>query len=200
MSAIPSHLYKTLRNFGHQSRRAASWNSHQQRNNVSPTNNYCSKNLEQLRRSKQMSQFKYRPKINSINDLQDGDEFLVGESRWRWEGDQLSASDVIYKTSTTQLLARDFIQAKVPVERDIPCPEGYELKVGDGDWVIPKGAMYWAIGRFHSDEGADGLTSIEKVIYAIPIPIIEFVGELHKALQKFDPRTKVRVTVLEEGE
>jgi hypothetical protein len=144
---------------------------------------------------------KYRPKINSTNDLQDGDEFLVGEERWKWDspvGSRGCFRETSLVPETDRYVAEDFIRAKVPVERDIPCPPGYELKMGDGRWIIPKGAMYWVIGRFHSDEGAEGLTSIEKVIYAIPIkPIIEFVGELHKALQKFDPRTKVRVTVME---
>jgi hypothetical protein len=154
---------------------------------------------------------KYRPKINSINDLQDGDEFLVGESRWVWEDSRLKSGGTVFKQSTSELLARDLIQANVPIERDIPCPEGYELKVGDGEWKIPKGAQIWCQGRWENWHPNAYAASSNIHIYATPIKPREFEGTVFNQMraelssvitipEQLPVGTKVRVTVLGERE
>jgi hypothetical protein len=79
--------------------------------------------------------FKYRPEVKSIEDLQPGDEFLVGDDRWAYDrGDWC-------------MLCEDFIRANVPIERDIPYPEGgaeeWELREGDGE-PMSEGSLVWS--------------------------------------------------------
>jgi hypothetical protein len=154
---------------------------------------------------------KYRPKINSINDLQDGDEFLVGESRWKWENGCLKSGSISYKDSTSELIISDIIQAKVPIERDIPCPPGYELKMGDGRWIIPKGAQIWCQGRWENWHPNAYAASSNIHIYATPIKPREFEGTVFNQMraelssvitipEQLPVGTKVRVTVLGERE
>jgi hypothetical protein len=65
--------------------------------------------------------FKYRPEIKSIEDLHPGDEFLVGDERWKVRKSDLSGvCFALTSTNTTAAL----IRASVPIERDIPYPEG----------------------------------------------------------------------------
>jgi hypothetical protein len=153
---------------------------------------------------------KYRPKIDSINDLQDGDEFLVGESRWVWLV-ALDGAACFTGTGLTlegdRCVAERFIRSKVPIERDIPCPEGYELKMGDGKWKIPEGAQIWCQGRWENWEPNAFAASSNIHIYAIPIKPREFEGEVFGAMPsviyikgELPIGTRVRVTVLEEGE
>jgi hypothetical protein len=76
------------------------------------------------------NEFVYTPKIESIEDLQPGDRFLVGDSGFRVSG----AFDLgVCLTGTGLTVDQDrrlmvqFLKRNVPVERDIPCPEGYEM-------------------------------------------------------------------------
>jgi hypothetical protein len=154
---------------------------------------------------------KYRPKIESINDLQDGDEFLVGESRWVWEDSFLKSGSTVFKQSTSEPLARDLIQAEVPIESDIPCPPGYELRMGDDMWIVPEGAKLWGFTHRFKDCRVTGHLSCAQDIYAIPIKTREFEGTVFNQMRtdrscfigipvELPGGTRVRVTVLEEGE
>jgi hypothetical protein len=87
------------------------------------------------------NKFKYRPEIKSIEDLQPGDEFLVGDERWdvRTHVCEDGSGELFMIHNNGMLnynLHRDFIRANVPIERDIPYPEGgaekWELREGDG--------------------------------------------------------------------
>ena len=109
---------------------------------------------------------KYRPVIKSIDDLQEGDEFLVGESRWGW------------RMFSDSFVARALILAKVPIERDIPCPEGYELKQGDGEWVVPSGAKWWGSEHVWRDMALFGGVCMSTYVYAIPKQPQVFEGEV----------------------
>lgn len=110
--------------------------------------------------SNKENQFVYRPKIEKIEDLQSGDRFLVGEEKWDvfiqgpcHFANYFAIDKTGIGTVEDRKLARSLIRAKVPVERDIPCPEGYEIKkavmidtllgnelrwCGTGQWVTLK--------------------------------------------------------------
>jgi hypothetical protein len=123
-----------------------------------------------------VNKFKYRPEVKSIEDLQPGDEFLVGEQKWYWDGQLLgingSKNDVWGGGLTL-----DLIRANVPIERDIPYPEGgaekWELREGDGEWIKPKGVLFWDCGEWHEvNPGFPSYRNHEyrEFIYAIPKP------------------------------
>jgi hypothetical protein len=113
------------------------------------------------------NRFKYRPEIKSIEDLQPGDEFLVGDERWEW-------CDVHMLITTPGAcligMARDLIRANVPIERDIPYPEGgaekWELREGDGKWIEHAGYKYLHSGSWFN--AVEGVVSATHLVYAIP--------------------------------
>jgi hypothetical protein len=117
------------------------------------------------------NKFKYRPEVKSIEDLQPGDEFLVGEQKWYWDGQLLgingSKNDVWGGGLTL-----DLIRANVPIERDIPYPEGgaeeWELRGGDDDWVKPQGTLCWMNSRSRRGDVEWLASSQSGCIYAIP--------------------------------
>jgi hypothetical protein len=122
-----------------------------------------------------VNKFKYRPGIKSIEDLQPGDEFLVGDERWEVDRDK----DVAVKVHgvTEFITAEAFLIANVPIERDIPYPEGgaekWELREGDGEWIKPKGVLFWDCGEWHEvNPGFPSYRNHEyrEFIYAIPKP------------------------------
>jgi hypothetical protein len=85
--------------------------------------------------------FKYRPTVESIDDLQPGDEFLVGDERWEWDSTTCLVAGGNPQMWHGPCIARNLIRANVPIERDIPYPEGgaekWELRYGDGDEDFP---------------------------------------------------------------
>jgi hypothetical protein len=143
--------------------------------------------------SKKENQFVYRPKIEKIEDLQEGDRFLIGEERWEIKGDHAQMTTDGYDL-WGPYYTKFLIRAKVPVERDIPCPEGYELRVGDGEWVTPLGYMHWWGGEL--TEGCwVGYVSNPGTIYAVPL------AKPYCAIDvgpDFQPGEKVRVLAEDE--
>jgi hypothetical protein len=119
------------------------------------------------------NKFKYRPEIKSIEDLQPGDEFLVGDERWEVMDNRkdlrmpITASDNKWWNVT-----EDLIRANVPIERDIPYPEGgaekWELREGDDDWVKPQGTLCWMNSRSRRGDVEWLASSQSGCIYAIP--------------------------------
>jgi hypothetical protein len=122
------------------------------------------------------NKFKYRPEIKSIEDLQPGDEFLVGDERWdvRTHVCEDGSGELFMIHNNGMLnynLHRDFIRANVPIERDIPYPEGgaekWELRDGDDEWRLPNPHRFWT-----GDDWVPGhcLGERSKIgcIYAIP--------------------------------
>jgi hypothetical protein len=128
--------------------------------------------------------FKYRPEMKSIEDLHPGDEFLVGDERWKVDnyggrrylfGVQESCRVVDQKTNlcsdAEMIVAASLIRANVPIERDIPYPEGgaekWELRDGDDEWRLPNPHRFWT-----GDDWVPGhcLGERSKIgcIYAIP--------------------------------
>jgi hypothetical protein len=115
------------------------------------------------------NKFKYRPEVKSIEDLQPGDEFLVGEQKWYWDGQLLgingSKNDVWGGGLTL-----DLIRANVPIERDIPYPEGgaeqWELREGDGEWIERAGYKYLHHGSWFN--AVEGVRTATHLVYAIP--------------------------------
>ena len=103
--------------------------------------------------------FKYRPEIKGTEDLQPGDEFLVGDERWLFTGETERANLTSVKGlySHSYYLARDLIRANVPIERDIPYPEGgaerWELfERRDGEPCPPSARMEFYDGKWISCE------------------------------------------------
>jgi hypothetical protein len=90
-------------------------------------------------------QFKYRPEVKSIEDLQPGDEFLVGDGRWPW-CTWLRDSGITLM-SDNEALVEKLIRANVPIERDIPYPEGgaekWELRESIPSQCVDEGALAW---------------------------------------------------------
>jgi hypothetical protein len=118
--------------------------------------------------------FKYRPEVTSIEDLQPGDEFLVGDERWKATHCYAhhSTENAVWLDSE---LAKSFIRANVPIERDIPYPEGgaekWELREGDGVTDPGRGAKIWRTpaGKWANRTCDDYDTVLEKgCFYAIP--------------------------------
>jgi hypothetical protein len=103
------------------------------------------------------NKFKYRPEIKSIEDLHPGDEFLVGDERWSWTDNRcLKANDVLQWWEGPQV-AENLIRANVPIERDIPYPEGgaekWELfERRDGEPCPPSARMEFYDGKWISCE------------------------------------------------
>jgi hypothetical protein len=106
------------------------------------------------------NKFKYRPEVKSIEDLQPGDEFLVGDERWRYtgtEGTELVCNDArgFIGGSLGKVAVNNLIRANVPIERDIPYPEGgaekWELREGDDETRTPKGTLHWWEGEWVDD-------------------------------------------------
>jgi hypothetical protein len=101
--------------------------------------------------------FKYRPEVTSIEDLQEGDRFLVGDERWVVGSLKSKETKAMYVTvnGVANGLARKLIRANVPIERDIPYPEGgaekWELREGDDETRTPKGTLHWWEGEWVDD-------------------------------------------------
>jgi hypothetical protein len=89
------------------------------------------------------NKFKYRPEVKSIEDLQPGDEFLVGDERWEWDGCIRSHGVVV---TADRVVTKFFLIANVPIERNVPYPEGgaekWELREGDDD-LTRTGTLWW---------------------------------------------------------
>jgi hypothetical protein len=110
--------------------------------------------------------------VKSIEDLQNGDRFLVGDERWRYDvgchtGIHLQTGIWTYDRDVTVAL----IRANVPIERDIPYPEGgaekWELREGDYEWIKPQGTLCWMNSSGWGK--VKWLTSSESgCVYAIP--------------------------------
>jgi hypothetical protein len=114
------------------------------------------------------NKFKYRPEVKSIEDLQPGDEFLVGE-RGRWLVDR--NLNVCFGSSGPGYLdAERLIAHGVPIERDIPYPEGgaekWELREGDGEWIERAGYKYLHHGSWFN--AVEGVRTATHLVYAIP--------------------------------
>jgi hypothetical protein len=90
------------------------------------------------------NKFKYRPEVKSIEDLQPGDEFLVGDERWEWHGHIRSHGVVV---TADQVTTKFLLKANVPIERDIPYPEGgaemFRMVDGDEAHIIKPGTLGW---------------------------------------------------------
>jgi hypothetical protein len=131
--------------------------------------------------------FKYRPEIKSIEDLQPGDEFLVGDERWKVDnyggrrylfGVQESCRVVDQKTNlcsdAEMIVAASLIRANVPIERDIPYPEGgaekWELREGDYKTDRPDGTLAWRVRGENMHSWGKSITSklLGDILYAIP--------------------------------
>jgi hypothetical protein len=116
------------------------------------------------------NKFKYRPEIKSIEDLQPGDEFLVGDERWKATHYYAhhSTENAVWLDSE---LAKSFIRANVPIERDIPYPEGgaekWELREGDYT-VFGAGTLLWnpETGEWETRPADAG--TVQGWFYAIP--------------------------------
>jgi hypothetical protein len=100
------------------------------------------------------NKFKYRPEIKSIEDLRPGDEFLVGDERWRFskqvrDPDDVSITGMFFHN---HYVTQDLIRANVPIERDIPYPEGgaekWELVDGNEPRFITYGCLCWDEGEW----------------------------------------------------
>jgi hypothetical protein len=98
------------------------------------------------------NRFKYRPEVKSIEDLQNGDRFLVGDERWdvRTHVCEDGSGELFMIHNNGMLnynLHRDFIRANVPIERDIPYPEGgaekWELREFEVGEPLPRESLYW---------------------------------------------------------
>ena len=119
------------------------------------------------------NKFKYRPTVKSIEDLQPGDEFLVGDGRWMFTGETERANLTSVKGlySHSYYLARDLIRANVPIERDIPYPEGgaekWELREGAAGEVSAPGQLYFSKHALKWEECYGCLESSD-YIHAIP--------------------------------
>jgi hypothetical protein len=117
------------------------------------------------------NKFKYRPEIKSIEDLQPGDEFLVGDQRWKWSGYFM---DLGTRGSQDCRVAEELIRANVPIERDIPYPEGgaeqWELREGDGGKWVTGACQRWSIHQHKWIQLKPPMsnTAHETVVYAIP--------------------------------
>jgi hypothetical protein len=120
------------------------------------------------------NRFKYRPEVKSIEDLQPGDEFLVGDERWRFskqvrDPDDVSITGMFFHN---HYVTQDLIRANVPIERDIPYPEGgaekWELREGDGKTPKPTGAMIWTGEEWLIAGGTLTWELALGYIYAIP--------------------------------
>ena len=106
------------------------------------------------------NKFKYRPTVKSIEDLQPGDEFLVGEKGERWEvmdNRKDLRMPVAHCDNKWWDVTEDFIRANVPIERDIPYPEGgaerWELfERRDGEPCPPSARMEFYDGKWISCE------------------------------------------------
>jgi hypothetical protein len=124
--------------------------------------------------------FKYRPEVKSIEDLQPGDEFLVGDERWRYtgtEGTELVCNDArgFIGGSLGNVAVNNLIRANVPIERDIPYPEGgaekWELREGDGGKWVTVACQRWSIHQHKWIQLKPPMlsnTAYETIVYAIP--------------------------------
>jgi hypothetical protein len=114
------------------------------------------------------NKFKYRPEVTSIEDLQENDYFLVGDSGWQVKR---NADTGVCHTLGGEYVTESLIRANVPIERDIPYPEGgaekWELRDGDDEWRLPNPHRFWT-----GDDWVPGhcLGERSKIgcIYAIP--------------------------------
>jgi hypothetical protein len=118
------------------------------------------------------NRFKYRPEIKSIEDLQPGDEFLVGDERWQWMGRGFGMDDGCnFQEHDRTFLVGNLIRANVPIERDIPYPEGgaekWELREGDYT-VFGAGTLLWnpETGEWETRPADAG--TVQGWFYAIP--------------------------------
>jgi hypothetical protein len=126
------------------------------------------------------NKFKYRPEIKSIEDLQPGDEFLVGDGRIRFIDECYamhgeSALVGVFMHNVT--LAHEFIRANVPIERNIPYPEGgaekwelREIYVPSFDWgrLEDKRTLFWCRNEWISAHETWRAPLPVNGIYAIP--------------------------------
>jgi hypothetical protein len=121
--------------------------------------------------------FKYRPEVKSIEDLQPGDEFLVGDEWWRYDvgchtGIHLQTGIWTYDRDVTVAL----IRANVPIERDIPYPDGgaekWELREGDPcDRSVrfeDKRTLFWLDGEWINANETWRAPLTVYGVYAIP--------------------------------
>jgi hypothetical protein len=115
------------------------------------------------------NKFKYRPEIQSIDDLQPGDEFLVGDERWPYER-HAEGCIVVGGVTWGSALTQDFIRANVPIERNIPYPEGgedkWELREGDPGKPRTEGSFVWGVSTL--DWQIPYKVEFAGFIYAIP--------------------------------
>jgi hypothetical protein len=118
------------------------------------------------------NKFKYRPEVKSIEDLQNGDRFLVGEDKWEWNGCHFGDNGCASYRGDRDLV-QDLIRANVPIEREIPYPEGgaekWELREGDDEWRLPNPHRFWT-GDVWVPGHCLGERSKIGCIYAIPKP------------------------------
>jgi hypothetical protein len=118
------------------------------------------------------NKFKYRPEVKSIEDLQPGDEFLVGDERWKWDSTTCLVAGGNLQMWHGPCVARNLIRANVPIERDIPYPEGgaekWELRWGDEETVKPETALYWSDYELKWSRPGCERKLQEGILYAIP--------------------------------
>jgi hypothetical protein len=122
------------------------------------------------------NKFKYRPEVKSIEDLQPGDEFLVGDERWKWDSTTCLVAGGNLQMWHGPCVARNLIRANVPIERDIPYPEGgaekWELREGDpynrSFLLKDKRTLFWLDGEWINAHETWRAPSPVNGIYAIP--------------------------------
>jgi hypothetical protein len=117
------------------------------------------------------NKFKYRPEVTSIEDLQENDYFLVGDSGWQVKR---NADTGVCHTLGGEYVTESLIRANVPIERDIPYPEGgpekWELREGDYKTDRPDGTLAWRVRGENMHSWGKSITSklLGDILYAIP--------------------------------
>ena len=113
---------------------------------------------------------KVRVKVKDISELKHGDEFLVGDGRWLWNdgnGGFIVGSGLY--PAEDRIIAAKLIRDNVPIERELEAPEGYEIRQGDGEWIVPEGAKFWHRGEWLDYCGYAVWKSSKLITYAVPV-------------------------------
>lgn len=123
--------------------------------------------------------------VSKIEDLQDGDIFVVGNEEWRIQGGELITPRWNWLRDGS--FATDLIHALGKVKREIPDPEppeGYRIATEE-DWKGPKirGYALWHNGRWMICPDAAFWPAepwFPDCLYAVPLPTPEQDSNLEK--------------------